>query len=110
MDDIDPVEDPGPDMAFELGREPDGAPVISLRGELDMANVDRLDETMRPVLSTDPDRLVVDVSRLEFADSSAIAKLVLWNKSVRSMEVRGASPLLRRILSAMGLDEMLRLT
>lgn len=108
MDEL--ATDPEREFSFELQSQDAAAPVLTLAGELDMATIDRLDETMQPVLSAHPQRLVVDVSAVSFADSSAIAKLVVWSKAAGDMELRGASPLLRRVISAMGLERALHLT
>jgi len=97
-------------LDFKLGSEAGGVPVLSLSGELDIATVDRLDEPMAPVLASRPQRLIVEVSDLDFADSSAIAKLLVWSQSVGEMELRGASPLLRRVVATMGLEGRLHLT
>lgn len=102
------VEEPA--LAFALSTPAGAPPVLRLRGELDVATVDLLDETMNGVLDTHPGHVIIDVREVSFADSSAIAKLVQWSKMAHSMELRGASPLLRRVLSAMGLDSVLELT
>jgi anti-sigma B factor antagonist len=97
------------EMEYELASE-HGVPVVRLSGELDIATTDRLDDAVAPVLDPIPPKLIVDVSGVSFADSSAIAKLVQWSLKVDQVEVRGASPLLRRVITTMGLDGKLRLT
>ncbi len=106
---MDELTDDGPEMNFEL-REEDGVPVVVLRGELDMATVDGLDQALEATLAAHPARMIVDATEVQFADSSAIAKLVQWSLVVDDVEVRGASPLLRRIITGMGLDGKLHLT
>lgn len=97
-------------MDFDLGREPDGTPVVTVRGDLDMASADRLNAAVAPVIEADGRRLIVDVHALRFADSSAIALWVRWASTVEELHLRGASPLLRRLISTMGLDQHLRLS
>lgn len=98
-----------PSLEFELGSEADGTTVITVRGDLDIASTDRLHEAVAPVIRGRPPRLVVDVESLRFADSSAIALWVRWAAAVEQLELRGASPLLRRLIASMGLEQHLRL-
>jgi anti-anti-sigma factor len=97
-------------LSFELSSEEDGSALVRLRGDLDMTGADELDVAARPIIAASPDRLVVDVSDLRFADSSAIALWVRWANAVRRLEIRGPSPLLRRVIERMGLAETLGLT
>jgi anti-sigma B factor antagonist/stage II sporulation protein AA (anti-sigma F factor antagonist) len=100
----------GPLMDFDLGREPDGTTVVTVRGDLDIASADRLNAAVAPMLEADGRRLIVDVQALRFADSSAIALWVRWAATVEELQLRGASPLLRRLINAMGLEQHLRLS
>lgn len=84
--------------------------LVRLAGELDLSNIERLEAEVAPTLAATPKRLIVDAGRLEFADSSAIALWVRWSGTVEHFELRDLSPLLRRVLSAMGLDRKLELT
>jgi anti-anti-sigma factor len=96
----------GAGMAFDITTRDGGATaVVMLSGELDVANIERLELAMAPLVETRPWRLVVDVGRLAFADSSAIALWVRWASFTDEFELRHATPLLRRILSSMGLDQ-----
>lgn len=107
MDDLAPAAEPP--LEFDLGQDSDGAPVVTVRGDLDIAGTDRLHEAVAPLIQEHPRRLVVDVAALDFADSSAIALWVRWAACVDKLELRGASPLLHRIITSMGLDGHLRL-
>ncbi len=108
---MDELSDRGPArLRFELSSEDDGSALVRLRGDLDMASADELDAAAKPIIAASPDRLVVDVSDLRFADSSAIALWVRWANGVRRLEIRGPSPLLRRVIERMGLAETLGLT
>ena len=51
-----------------------------------------------------------ELADLRFADSSALALWVRWAGSVGSIELRHCSPLLRRVIETMGLDQTFRLT
>jgi anti-anti-sigma factor len=93
-------------MAFEIATGDGGATtVVTISGELDVANIERLERAIAPILEPRPPRLVIDVGRLRFADSSAIALWVRWASAVDVLELRHPTPLLRRIISSMGLGE-----
>jgi anti-sigma B factor antagonist len=97
-------------MSFDVTGRDGGPPTITVRGELDISNIDELEEAAAPVIERRPDRLVVDLSGLRFADSSAIAAWVRWAGAVGEIELRSPSPLLRQIVTKMGLAGTLRLT
>jgi anti-anti-sigma factor len=99
----------GPQMTFEIATNGEGT-VVTLSGELDIANVDGLEAAVAPVIAKHPERLVVDVGGLRFADSSAIALWVRWAATVRDIEFRDPSPILRRVITSMGLEGKFRLT
>jgi anti-anti-sigma factor len=99
-----------PDMSFEVATPETGTAVVKVSGELDLGNVERLAAAVNPVIERGAARLVVDLSGLRFADSSAIALWVRWATSVSEIELRDPSPLLRRVLTTMGLAEMLHVT
>jgi anti-anti-sigma factor len=85
----------------------DGSVVVSLDGELDIASADRLNLAVQDVLAGASICLVVDVERLRFADSSAIALWVGWSKKVPRLEIRNPSPMVLRVIEAMGLTNVL---
>jgi anti-anti-sigma factor len=86
-----------------------GTATVTLRGELDVANVDSLEEAVAPVIERGVKRLVLDVSELRFADSSSIAVWVRWSIAVDRVELREPSALLRKVITSMGLSERLKL-
>src|ERR1700744_5994231 len=88
-------------MTFEVLPGEDETPIVKVDGELDITTIDSLEEAVKPILDSDPERLVVDVSGLRFADSSAIALWVKWSTAVRELEIRDPSPLLRRVIDSM---------
>ena len=67
------AEPDGPTMTFDVASS-DGNAVVTVRGELDISNVDQLEAAVAPILETKPDRLIVDLGGLRFADSSAHAQ------------------------------------
>jgi anti-sigma B factor antagonist len=97
-------------MTFELASADDGSALVRVTGELDITSIEDLDEAVQPVIARGPQRLVIDVSSLRFADSSAIALWVKWSTAVRELEIREPQPLLRRVIDSMGLAQTLGVT
>jgi anti-sigma B factor antagonist len=95
------------EMTFGVATHDAGTAVVTVVGELDIANIEPLEAAVAPVINSRPERLIVDVSGLRFADSSAIALWVRWAASVGALELRDPSPLLRRVVTSMGLGERL---
>jgi anti-sigma B factor antagonist len=95
-------------LSFELAEDHDGAPLVTVAGELDMTTTPDLEAAVGPILARQPGRLVIDASRLEFADSSAIALLVTWANRVPLVEIRQPPELLRRVIARMGLSDRLQ--
>jgi anti-anti-sigma factor len=98
------------DMTFDVLEGEPGTVTVTVRGELDMSNIDRLAAAVAPVLEREPARLIVDLGDLGFADSSAIALWVQWAASVPDTELRNVPALLRRVVESMGLAETLKVT
>jgi anti-anti-sigma factor len=94
-------------MSFTVDADSAGSATVTITGELDMSNVDELEQEVAGALAREPERLVVDVAQLRFADSSAIALWVQWAGAVDQFELRDPPPLLRRVISGMGLAEKL---
>ncbi len=93
------------EMKFDLA-EPDGdggGLTVTISGELDITNVDALEAAVGSALERHPGRLVIELSGLRFADSSAIALWVRWSTAVHEIELRHVSPILRRVIGSMGL-------
>jgi anti-anti-sigma factor len=97
-------------MTFDVAEEADRTLTVTVAGELDITNVDELATAVAPALERNPERVVVEVGELRFADSSAIALWVQWASAVPNIELRDVSPLLRRVVQSMGLAETLNVT
>jgi anti-anti-sigma factor len=95
------------DMTFDVVEGDDGTVTVSVKGELDITNIERLAVALAPALEREPARLIVDARALRFADSSAIALWVRWATAVPATELRHPPPTLRKVLASMGLAEML---
>lgn len=84
-------------------------PTLVLRGELDSSNVSVLEREVAAVLAKGPARVVFDLSDLAFIDSAGLAVLVTTAATVEQVTVRNPSPILRRVLAATGLTDLLRI-
>lgn len=107
MDELNTETDPL--ISVEITADTSGTATVTIAGELDIGSIEALDAKVTPVLATGPERLIVDVGGLRFADSSAIALWVRWAAKVRTFELRNPTPLLRRVVTMMGLASVLKL-
>jgi anti-anti-sigma factor len=92
---------------LEMVTDPSGGPVVKLCGEIDISNADQVGAELARFLAEGTRRLVVDMSALEFMDSSGIAMLLHAAAQVDSISVRRPSPVVRRIIEATGLETTL---
>jgi anti-sigma B factor antagonist len=87
--------------------------VVSLCGELDLANAATAEIELNDALDTAEREVVVDLRELEFIDSTGIALLVAAlrrdNGSTRLCFVPDKSPAVTRVLQLTGIDERLPL-
>lgn len=90
-------------------RDPSGALTLSIAGELDLASVESVQEAIDEALNGDPERIVFDLGGLTFMDSSGIAMMLQVSKRVGTVEVRNVTPIVRRVIEATGLVEVLGL-
>jgi anti-sigma B factor antagonist len=95
-------------ITVKTRREGD-TPVVSLSGELDLSNTERVRSQVDDALAGGSDRLVFDLSGLEFMDSSGIALLAAAAQRVRAVEIRDPPATVRRLLELTGLTEILRI-
>ena len=100
----------------ELGiesRETDGVIVIALSGEFDLAGVQKFESALAALESDAPGVLLVDLTELEFMDSSGLRALVMADQRARKAERRLAivpGPLVvRRVFEITQLDQRLDL-
>jgi anti-anti-sigma factor len=85
----------------------DGSVVVALDGELDISTVEPLGSAVAAALKAVETCLVVDAQRLRFVDSSGIALWVAWSRQAPQVRIRGAGPLVMRVIQTMGLSEIL---
>jgi anti-sigma B factor antagonist len=102
-----------PQFEINSGPGPDDVYVVRVAGEVDMSHEEELRAELRAAVETDTNGIVVDLTECEFIDSSAIRALLLSreeknpNHDSESLAVAASSDQILRILSVMGLDQVL---
>lgn len=91
------------EMTFDVIEADGGGLTVRISGELDITNVDALESVVGSALEHHPEKLIIELSGLRFADSSAIALWVRWATAVHEIELRDVTPILRRVIDSMGL-------
>jgi anti-sigma B factor antagonist len=88
----------------------DGGPVVTVRGDVDMATADRLWAVIEQVLASS-ERLVIDLSATTFIDSTGLGLLVrahgLVGQVRTAVVVRSPSDAARSLLRISGVDELI---
>lgn len=87
-----------------------GTPVIGLSGEIDMTNAEHVRSVIADALSSEPGRLVFELSGVEFMDSSGIALLALAVRKAQEIELRNPTSIVRRLIELTGLAEIMQIT
>jgi anti-sigma B factor antagonist len=82
---------------------------VGLSGELDISRALLLEQELRAVEASDPSTIVIDLSELDFVDSSGLARLIAARRraersSWRLVLVEG-SEVVQRLLSLSALDK-----
>jgi anti-anti-sigma factor len=95
--------------AVEGERDASGVHVVRLIGEIDISNADTLGVKLDRMLGETAGAVVVDLSALQFMDSSGIAMLLRAITSAGSVEIRNPSSVVRRIIECTGLTDVLRI-
>jgi anti-sigma B factor antagonist len=63
-------------LALEVDRRKSGAPIVRVRGELDMATAPLLQDELDTLLSESVDELALDLSEVPFCDVAALNLLL----------------------------------
>lgn len=101
-------------MPVESKQLESGVAVITISGRLALGGeTERLDAAIKGMLQKDVKRFVLDITALDYVDSSGIGMLVscLTNakKAGGELKLVGANPRIKRILSMTGVDSILSL-
>ena len=105
---MDVENDDGALCTVEKAQDSSGALVVKLTGEIDMSNAESLGRAIGELIDNGTERLVVDLTALEFMDSSGIAMLLRVTSDVDSVRLRNPSNVVRRIIESTGLGDVLR--
>jgi anti-sigma B factor antagonist len=83
--------------------------VIRLGGELDLYNADEVRSALGDAIASEPARVVVDMSEVEFVDSTALGVLIEARSNLGRNDLLLAAPQYetRRTLQVSGLDRHL---
>jgi anti-anti-sigma factor len=104
------ADDAGPRLEPVLGIDRrNGAAVVRLAGELDLYNADTVRAALADVIDGSPERVIVDLSEVEFIDSTALGVLIEARSKLGRRGLALASPghETRRALQVSGLDRHL---
>jgi anti-sigma B factor antagonist len=90
----------------------DGEIVVALVGELDLSTRQRLTDALIELERTPPTRLVIDLARLSFLDSTGLALFVTLDKRCRdnggpTLEIRPGPPAVQRLFDLVGAADRL---
>ena len=89
----------------------DGSVVTTLRGNLDVDSGAMLDETLDRVLDRPEPRVVVDLSGVEFCDSTGLSALAVGHNRARAgggwLRLAAPGEFLHRLLDTVGLTPQL---
>lgn len=102
------MSDPLPEeFSIEIVGGGDGC-VVKLFGELDLVSADGVHDA---IVACSAERVVVDLSNVEFIDSTGLAALLVARRELeaggRGLELRGAAGATRRIFDAIGVADVL---
>ena len=101
---------PEPDPLAVGVRNENGTVVICLSGDLDMTGVKQARATINAALGSQPGRVILDASTLQYMDSSGIALMVLVTRMVPEVQVRNPTPIVRQLIELTGLSGILQIT
>lgn len=110
MAELDQAQQVPAELSVSVNDDGAGGKVVAVSGELDISNISVLERALNTALADRPTKLVFDLSKLRFMDSSGIALLLKAREEAGDVEVRQPSDILRRIFDSMGLLEILRVS
>ena len=107
MAELDPT---GQAFATITTRDESGTPVVTIAGELDLSNTGEARAAIDAALTGQAQRLILELSELQYMDSSGIALLAITAQRAHQIEVRDPSPIVRRLIELTGLEQILQMT
>lgn len=101
----------GSPFGVAAAEDDDGCLRVRLTGELDIATAARLRDEIRRLIDREPDRLIVDLSGLDFIDAAGVGTLIgLWRHARRCgcrMWVTSPGPAVEKVLQVTGTYKLL---
>ncbi|MEU5879316.1 STAS domain-containing protein [Spirillospora sp. NPDC047279] len=95
-------------------RAHDGLTVVSLRGELDIANADDLRQELQSARREHGDDVVLDLADLEFMDSHGLSVIIAGFKAASAagggLVIAAPRPIVRRTLDITGIGGRVTIT
>ncbi len=92
-------------------RKENGVPLLSVRGELDLASSPALEEQFEQALAEAPSLLIIDLRELEFMDSTGLSVLIRAHQRTQEaghrLAIVNGSRQVRRLLSLTGVADRL---
>jgi anti-anti-sigma factor len=85
----------------------DGTAIAAVDGEIDASTVGALSERLAQLAGENPQRLIVDLARVSFMDSSGLNALVLIRKALLpgcTVVIRSPQPRIRHLFTITGLE------
>ena len=93
--------------------ERDGAAILAVSGEVDVATVPRLREQLHGLVAQGSNRIIVDLDGVDFLDSTGLGVLVGALKRVRSndgeLSLVCTQPRIRKVFEVTGLTKVFSL-
>jgi anti-sigma B factor antagonist len=89
----------------------DGATVVALSGELDVASSQGLSDDLAELIEGGTTDLVIDLAKLAFIDSTGLSAILRANRRLERghLVLREPSPMVRQVLEISGLTGALRI-
>lgn len=86
-----------------------GSMMVTVSGELDVMSVEALENQIDELLTRNADEVVIDLSGLEFMDSSGISLFLRLANRFGPITVRRPSPMVRRVIEVVGVSHVIRI-
>lgn len=87
--------------------------IISLEGELDVENSSSIKDNIRNRISSEYPNLVIDLTKVNYVDSSGLGTLIALQKDARfnggALSIVGASDQIRRVMNITNIDKLFEL-
>ncbi len=100
-------------MTFTVSNAPNGVMIVSVDGQLIVANRNELKEKVLEALESNESKFVLDFSSTDYIDSSGLGVLVSVSKKIRvtggDLRLAGLNEDLRRLLELTKLDKLFKI-